>query len=45
MSWIAGLADSDRADLLGRMRALVEGGETPDEFALHVEVGLAKRLP
>ncbi len=44
MSWIAGLPEPQRADVLVRMRAIVEAGETPERFALHVEVGLTTLL-
>jgi SAM-dependent methyltransferase len=45
VSWIAGLPEPQRGDVLTRMRAIVEGGETPEQFALHVDVGLSERLP
>jgi hypothetical protein len=44
MSWIAGLAEAQRADVLEQMRAIVLAGETPARFPLHVEVGLTRRL-
>jgi len=44
MSWIAGLPEPQRDHVLARMRAIVEAGETPEEFPLHVEVGLTTRL-
>jgi ubiquinone/menaquinone biosynthesis C-methylase UbiE len=44
ISWIAGLRQPQRSDLLARMRAAVQDGETPDQFALHVDIGLSKRL-
>jgi ubiquinone/menaquinone biosynthesis C-methylase UbiE len=40
MSWIAGLPEPQRAEVLARMRAIVEAGETPEQFALHVEIGV-----
>lgn len=40
ISWIAGLPEPERADLLARMRAVIRAGDTPKRFALHVEVGL-----
>ena len=43
ISWIAGLPVSERSDVLARMRAIVEGGETPEQFALHVDIGLSER--
>lgn len=45
ISWIAGLSEPARADVLGRMRAVVEAGETPEQFALHFEIGLTARQP
>jgi SAM-dependent methyltransferase len=44
MSWIAGLPESERVEVLGRMRAAVDGGETPEQFPMHFEVGLTKLL-
>jgi ubiquinone/menaquinone biosynthesis C-methylase UbiE len=44
MSWIAGLSEAERADVLSRMREIVTGGETPERFGLHVEIGLTTRL-
>jgi SAM-dependent methyltransferase len=44
MSWIAGLAQPQRADVLARMRAIVSAGQTPDQFPLHVEIGLTTLL-
>lgn len=44
MSWIAGLPEPERADVLARMRTVVEAGETPAQFPLHVEVGLTALL-
>lgn len=43
MSWIAALAEPERVDVLARMRAIVAAGETPQQFPLHVEVGLSRR--
>ena len=43
ISWIAGLPEPQRADVLARMHAIVQGGETPEHFALHVDVGLSQR--
>lgn len=42
ISWIAGMAADARTELLGRMRALIERGETPAEFPIHVVVGLTR---
>jgi SAM-dependent methyltransferase len=44
ISWIAGLPEPERADVLARMRASIEAGENPERFALYVEVGLTKLL-
>lgn len=44
MSWIAGLPAPERNEVLARMRAIVEAGETPERFGLHVEIGLTRRL-
>jgi hypothetical protein len=43
MSWIAGLDEPERVEVLDRMRAVVTAGETPPQFPLHVEVGLSRR--
>ena len=42
MSWIAALAEPERDDVMARMRAIVAGGETPEQFPLHVEIGLSR---
>jgi SAM-dependent methyltransferase len=44
MSWIAGLPGPERAELLARMRTIVATGETPEQFALHFEVGMTTLL-
>jgi ubiquinone/menaquinone biosynthesis C-methylase UbiE len=44
ISWIAGLPEPERSELLVRMRAIVESGETPEQFGLHADIGLSKRL-
>jgi hypothetical protein len=44
ISWIAGLPEPQRADLLTRMRAIVKSGTTPEQLPLHVEIGLSRRL-
>jgi ubiquinone/menaquinone biosynthesis C-methylase UbiE len=44
MSWIAGLPEPERVDVLARMRTIVTAGETPAQFALHFEVGLTTVL-
>ncbi len=41
VSWIAGMPDDERAQMIERMRALVRRGETPGEMPLHVTIGLA----
>lgn len=45
ISWIAGMPEEERADLLGHMRDLISAGETPERFGLHFEVGLSRRVP
>ena len=40
MSYIAALADDERAELLGRVTELVEAGETPTELPVQVVIGL-----
>jgi hypothetical protein len=44
ISWIAGLPEAERLDMLARMRTIVIGGETPDQFALHFDIGLTRLL-
>jgi SAM-dependent methyltransferase len=44
ISWIAGLPAPQRAEVLARMRAIIQAGETPERLGLHVEIGLTKRL-
>jgi SAM-dependent methyltransferase len=44
ISWIAGLREDQRTELLARMRAIVQGGETPERFALHFDIGLSRRV-
>jgi SAM-dependent methyltransferase len=44
ISWIAGLPESKRSDMLARMRTIGAAGDTPEQFALHFEVGLATLL-
>jgi hypothetical protein len=41
MSWVAAMPPAKRADTVARMRALIEGGETPAEMPVHVVLGLA----
>jgi ubiquinone/menaquinone biosynthesis C-methylase UbiE len=42
ISWIAGLPAGQRDEVLARMREIVTAGETPEQFALHFEVGLSR---
>ncbi len=42
ISWVAGMDDESRADLLGRMRALIQDGHTPERMPLHVQIGLTR---
>ncbi|HZU61574.1 MAG TPA: methyltransferase domain-containing protein, partial [Solirubrobacteraceae bacterium] len=42
ISWIAGLPEARRTAMLARMRAIIQDGETPERFALHVDVGLSQ---
>lgn len=44
ISWVAALQPPERADLLARMQTAIESGTTPENLALHVEIGLSKRL-
>jgi SAM-dependent methyltransferase len=44
ISWIAGMPEPERVDVLDRMRSLVVAGETPERFAQHFDVGLTTRL-
>lgn len=40
ITWIAGLPEPQRAEVLAGMRAIIQAGETSEHFALHVEVGV-----
>lgn len=40
-SWVAGMPESERNELLGKASELVKAGSTPAEFPLHVVIGLA----
>jgi len=42
ISWIAGLREPERAQVIAQMRAIIEAGETPERFTLHVEIGLTR---
>jgi SAM-dependent methyltransferase len=44
ISWIAGLPEAERLDLLSRMRAVVAAGETPERLAMHFDIGLTSRI-
>jgi SAM-dependent methyltransferase len=41
LSWVAGLPDEERGQMLAQVDAIVAAGETPAEMAVHVTVGLA----
>jgi SAM-dependent methyltransferase len=41
MSWIAGMPDGERDETIRQIRELVLSGETPEQFPLHVVIGLA----
>jgi SAM-dependent methyltransferase len=45
VSWIAAMADAQRAETLARLGALVEEGETPAELPVHVMIGLTSVEP
>jgi SAM-dependent methyltransferase len=40
ISWIAALAEDERAETLARIRAILVAGETPAELPVHVVIGL-----
>ena len=44
ISWIAGLPEPARADLLARMQAVIDNGTTPEQLPLLVEIGLSRRV-
>ena len=44
ISWIAGLPEPERVDVLAGMRTIVTAGETPEHFGMHFEVGPTTRL-
>jgi SAM-dependent methyltransferase len=44
MSWIAAMDESERTELLGQVRGIVEAGETPAELPVEVVVGLSGLL-
>ena len=41
-SWVAAMDDDERAQLLGRVEAIIRAGETPAELPIHVVVGLSR---
>jgi SAM-dependent methyltransferase len=41
MSWIAGMPEDRRREAVGRMRDLIDAGETPPELPIHFMIGLA----
>jgi hypothetical protein len=41
VSWIAGLAEEQRAETLARLAKLISDGETPAELPLHVVIALS----
>jgi SAM-dependent methyltransferase len=43
-SWIAAMADGERAQLLARVEATIRAGETPSELPFHVAIGLTSPL-
>jgi len=40
MSWIAAMPEGERIQVLDRIRALIEAGDTPTEMPIHVVIGL-----
>ena len=42
ISWVAAMPDAERTTMLERMRVLINSGETPAEFPLHVVIGLTR---
>jgi SAM-dependent methyltransferase len=43
MSWVAAMPDARRNELLTRVGALLDAGESPSELPIHFVVGLAQR--
>ncbi len=41
ISWVAALGDERRTEMLARVGALIDDGDTPGEMSVHVSVGLA----
>jgi SAM-dependent methyltransferase len=44
ISWIAGMPEWERLEMLERMRTIVAAGDTPERFGQHFDVGLTTRL-
>ena len=42
MSWIAALPADERAERLDAMRRVIEAGEAPDAYPIHVRIGLTR---
>jgi SAM-dependent methyltransferase len=40
ISWVAGMPEGERAEMLARVSAVIDAGDTPDELPVHVVVGL-----
>jgi SAM-dependent methyltransferase len=40
MSWVAGMPDGERAEMLAKVSAVIDAGDTPDELPVHVVVGM-----
>jgi SAM-dependent methyltransferase len=40
MSWVAGMSEDERAQMLAQASALIEAGDTPDQLPVHVVIGL-----
>lgn len=40
ISWVAALAEDQRAELIAQMREIIETGETPAELPMHFVIGL-----
>jgi SAM-dependent methyltransferase len=43
LSWVAALPEHQRSEILERIAAIVDAGETPEELKIHVVIGLATR--
>jgi SAM-dependent methyltransferase len=42
-SWIAAMEEAEREQMLGRMREIIQAGETPELLAVNFYVGLSRR--